>query len=105
MNRRDLLSGKPASQPTPPGSRGAEFYTNALLRTHEGREVRFYDDLIKDKIVAINFFYTQCEGTCPKSTMNLLSLQKALGDRLGRELFIYSITLKPHEDDVAALKM
>jgi protein SCO1/2 len=37
-------------------------FPNTVLRTHEGRDVRFYDDLIKDKIVLINFMYTNCQG-------------------------------------------
>ncbi|HET9395513.1 MAG TPA: SCO family protein, partial [Nitrospiraceae bacterium] len=104
MNRRDLITGTAPEKPVRSASRGPEFYTNARLRTHEGREVRFYDDLIKGKIVTINFMYTQCEGVCPTSTMNLVKLQKALGDRVGRDIFFYSISLKPEEDDPAKLK-
>jgi protein SCO1 len=104
MNRRDLITGTAPEKPVRSASRGPEFYTNARLRTHEGREVRFYDDLIKGKIVTINFMYTQCEGVCPTSTMNLVKLQKALGDRVGRDIFFYSISLKPEEDDTAKLK-
>src|SRR5688572_8850866 len=106
MNRRDLITGTTSARrpARPSASRGPEFFTNSLLRTHDGREVRFYDDLIKDKVVAINFMYTQCEGICPKSTMNLVKLQKALGERVGREIFMYSISLKPEEDDTEKLK-
>src|SRR5688572_14082560 len=40
-------------------------FPNILLTTHEGKKVRFYDDLIKDKIVVINFMYVKCDGVCP----------------------------------------
>src|SRR5688572_5983016 len=40
-------------------------FPNVLLTTHEGKAVRFYDDLIKDKIVVINFMYVKCENVCP----------------------------------------
>jgi len=102
MKRRALLTGEPA--PRPSASLGPDYYTNAVLRTHEGREVRFYDDLMKDKIVAINFIYTWCENTCPLSTANMARVQKALGARVGRDVHMYSFTLKPWQDDVAALK-
>jgi protein SCO1 len=76
----------------------ARYFPNFELTTHEGKKVRFYDDLIKDKIVVINFMYAQCEGICPGITMNLSKVQKILGDRVGRDIFMYSITLKPEED-------
>jgi len=85
-------------------SLGPDYYTNAVLRTQDGEEVRFYDDLVKDKIVAINFIYTQCEGACPLTTSNLMKAHKLLGARAGRDIHMYTITLKPWEDDPAALK-
>ena len=78
-------------------------FPNVVLTTHEGKKVRFYDDLMKDKIVLINFMYVKCEGICPGTTANLVKVQKLLGDRVGRDIFMYSITLKPEEDTPAAL--
>jgi len=71
---------------------------NVVLTTHEGEEVRFYDDLVKDKFVTINMVYTSCKATCPLTTANLVRVQKMLGDRVGRDLFMYSITLDPEHD-------
>ena len=79
-------------------------FPNVMLYTHEGKSVRFYDDLIKGKLVVINMMYAQCDGVCPKSTMNLQHVQNALGDRVGRDIFMYSITLKPEHDTPAVLK-
>lgn len=79
-------------------------FPNVLLTTHEGRKVRFYDDLVKDKIVLINFMYVKCEGVCPGITANLTKFQKLLGNRMGRDIFMYSFTLKPEEDSPAVLK-
>lgn len=80
-------------------------FPNVTLTTHDGKKVRFYDDLLKDKIVIINFMYIRCQGTCPGTTANLVKVQKLLGDRVGKDIFMYSITLKPEEDtakDLAA---
>jgi len=82
----------------------AGYFPNVVLRTHEGKSVRFYDDLIRGKIVVINFMYANCKGICPAMTMNLMKVQEALGSRIGRDIFMYSITLKPQEDDSVALK-
>lgn len=79
-------------------------FPNVLLTTHEGEKVRFYDDLIKDKIVVINFMYVKCEGVCPGITANLARLQKLLGRRLGRDIFMYSFTLKPEQDSAEVLR-
>ena len=73
-------------------------FPNVTLTTHEGKRVKFYDDLLKDKIVLINFMYVKCQGTCPGTTANLLNVQKLLGKRVGKDIFMYSITLKPEED-------
>jgi protein SCO1/2 len=73
-------------------------FPNVTLTTHKGQKVKFYDDLIKDKIVIINFMYVKCEGICPGTTANLVKVQKLLRDRIGKDIFMYSITLKPEED-------
>ena len=73
-------------------------FPNVTLTTHEGKKVKFYDDLLKDKIVIINFMYVKCNGTCPGTTANLVKVQKLLGNRVGKDIFMYSITLKPEED-------
>src|SRR5258707_6762602 len=73
-------------------------FPNVVLTTHEGEQVRFYDDLVKDKFVTINMVYTSCKATCPLTTANLVRVQKMLGDRVGRDLSMYSITLDPEHD-------
>lgn len=73
-------------------------FPNVTLKTQDGQEVRFYDDLVKGKTVVVNFMYTTCDGICERGTANLLQLQKTLGDRLGKDVFIYSITLTPEID-------
>ena len=77
---------------------------NVPLVTHEGKKVRFYDDLVKGKIVTMNFFYTRCDEICPGVTANLAQVQKKLGADVGSKLFMYSLTLKPEEDDVEAIR-
>jgi protein SCO1/2 len=66
--------------------------------------VRFYDDLLKDKIVLLNFMYVKCEGVCPGITANLVKVQRLLASRMGRDVFMYSLTLKPEEDTPQVLR-
>jgi protein SCO1/2 len=83
---------------------GEDYFPDATFTTHDGRSVRFYDDLIKGKIVAINLIYTTCEYACPLETAKLAQVQRLLGDRMGRDIFFYSITIDPEHDTPAVLK-
>jgi protein SCO1/2 len=83
---------------------GASYFPNIPLITQDGERVRFFDDLIKDKVVAINFMYTACPDTCPVETARLLQVAKLLGDRLGKDVFFYSITIDPEHDTPEVLK-
>jgi protein SCO1/2 len=73
---------------------------NIPLVTHEGRRVLFYDDLVRNKNVSMNFFYASCDEICPLVMANLAKVQRLLGKQVGRELYMYSFTLKPAEDTV-----
>jgi protein SCO1/2 len=78
---------------------------NVPLLTHNRRAVNFYDDLIRDKTVLLNFFLVQCtDGKCPLATATLRHVQDELGERMGRDVFIYSITLQPQLDTPDILK-
>lgn len=79
-------------------------FPNVTLRTHEGKQVRFYDDLLKDKTVVINFMYTSCKETCPLTTAHLVKVQKLLGQQVGRDIFMYSFTIDPKRDSPAVLR-
>lgn len=90
---------------SPAGSRwDADYFPNIPLTTHDGRTVYFFDDLIKNKVVAINFIYTTCSDTCPLETAQLTRVQDILGQRLGKDVFFYSITIDPANDTVEALR-
>ncbi len=68
-------------------------FPNLPLLTHEGKLVRFYDDVLKDKIVLINFTYVDCKGICPGMTENLKKVYNDFGDRMGKDVFMYSFSL------------
>jgi protein SCO1 len=109
MNRRSLFFAGAATALAPfvarPAARaqvthqfGEAWFTNVPMQTHEGKTVRFYDDLLKGKVAMINFMFTECDGVCPGMTQNLADVQALLGDRVGREIFMYSISIDPTND-------
>ena len=67
---------------------------NVELKTHKGSTIRFYDDLVRGKVVMINMMYADCEGICPMMTANLVQVQERLGSRIGKDIFMYSISLR-----------
>ena len=83
---------------------GEDYFPNIELTTQDGEDVRFFDDLIKDKIVAINFIYTTCPDSCPLETAQLVTVQNILGDRVGKDVFFYSISIDPETDTPEVLK-
>ncbi|AYC31191.1 SCO family protein [Pseudomonas cavernae] len=99
-------AGKGLEQTAPAAPRpdNAGYFPNVRLYTHEGKAVRFYDDLIRNKVVAINMMYTACGDRCPTMTANLLAVQRMLGERAGRDVFMYSLTLQPELDTPEVLK-
>lgn len=80
------------------------YIPNVELVTDNNERVFFYDDLVKGKVVMINFIFTSCGGVCPLTTVNLAEVQNGFGDRLGRDIFMYSITLDPDTDTPEVLK-
>ena len=79
-------------------------FPNVILTTQEGKRVRFYDDLIAGKIVAINFIYAHCEFSCPLETARLAQVRQLLDARMGKDIFFYSISIDPSHDTPAVLK-
>lgn len=74
------------------------YFTDLKLRTHEGKVVRFYTDILKDRVVLIHFFYTNCKTVATLQTKVLSDLQPLLGDRLGKDIFLVSISVDPARD-------
>ena len=97
-----ILGGMPVLSNASPW--GANYFPNVILTTHEGKEVRFFDDVIKDKVVAINFIYTHCPDTCPLETAQLVRVQNIMGDRMGKDVFFYSISIDPERDTPEVLR-
>ncbi|WP_044875191.1 SCO family protein [Pseudomonas sp. LFM046] len=94
----------PRHPPHASGPWGRDYFPNPELIDQNGRHVRFFDDLIEGKVVAINFIFTSCGDSCPLETARLRQVQKILGDRVGRDLYFYSISIDPIHDTPDVLK-
>ncbi|HXH41181.1 MAG TPA: SCO family protein [Thermoanaerobaculia bacterium] len=88
----------------PKDSGAAHYFANLKLTDQNGRRVDLSQDLMKGKVVAINSFFASCQGSCPMMSKTFQSVQEKLGDRIGRDVFLISITVDPANDTQAALK-
>ena len=94
-----LPSSGPDIVPTKTATPSGERFPNLPLVTHRGEQVHFYDDVIRgNKINIINMMYTQCPDVCGGTLVNMARVQSLMGDRMGRDVFMYSITLDPRQD-------
>ena len=110
-----LLAGVPAIAATgvaavgrPDGTRRtgkhSDRFPNLTLRTHDNVPVRLYDDLVKNRVVLVNFMYTQCTERCPVVGANLREVHRRLGARMGRDIHMLSISLTPETDTPKVLR-
>jgi protein SCO1 len=86
------------------GSSAEKHFTDVMLVNQDGEKMRFYSDLLQGKTVIINSFFATCQGSCLPITRNLEKVQEALGDRLGKDARIISISVDPTVDTPAELK-
>jgi cytochrome oxidase Cu insertion factor (SCO1/SenC/PrrC family) len=83
---------------------GADYFPNVKLTDQDGKQHRFFDDLIKGKVVSINLIFTSCSSSCGLETARIAEVSRLLGDRLGKDVFFYSISIDPLNDTPAELK-
>ena len=81
-----------------------KYFTDVELINQDGKKVRFYSDVLKGKTVIVNAFFTSCTSVCPPMNRNMEKIQEALGDRVGRDVFLVSMTVDPENDTPARMK-
>jgi protein SCO1/2 len=81
-----------------------QHFPNVSLLTQDKKAVHFYDDMIKNKIVIIQFMYANCDGLCPMTTPNLAKVQKELEKRAPHKVSMISISVDPVHDTPQVLK-
>jgi protein SCO1/2 len=94
---------------TVPESNGQEepakaYFTDVVLVNQNGQEMRLFSDLIRGRTVIIIPFFTSCTGACPTMNQNLAKIQERLGDRLGKDAYMISISVDPVTDTVPKLQ-
>ena len=81
-----------------------KYFTDVELISQNGEKMRFYTDLLEGKVVIINSFFGTCQGFCLPINHKLERVQQALGEHMGKDVRIISITVDPTVDTPANLK-
>jgi cytochrome oxidase Cu insertion factor (SCO1/SenC/PrrC family) len=99
-----VIDGILARREEPRESQAQHYFTDVPLIDQDGATMRLYSDLLKGKTVVINSFFTSCEGSCPVMAAAFVEIQKALGDRLGKDVNLISVSVDPETDTPRRLK-
>jgi protein SCO1 len=77
---------------------GEGYFPNAVVYDQNGRALKFYDDVIKNKIVVVSFIFAKCHDLCPLTTARLAEVRHRLGDVVGRDVTFVSVSIDPEND-------
>lgn len=95
----------PMPAPQPQANKAAQSYFGEIpLVDQDGTTRRLYSDLIQNKVVVIDFMFTSCTGACPIMSNNFAKIQDWLGDRLGKDVYLLSVSVDPANDTPAKMK-
>ena len=100
----------PAAAPSPSSEAKAgtrdprTYFTDTELVTQDGRRVRFYSEMLHERVVVLNVMYTSCKDACPLITRQLNEVRSDLGDLFGSKVQFVSITSDPARDTPRAMK-
>lgn len=100
----DPAHASPPAEADDADARARRYFTDTVLVTQDEKQVRFYSDVLKDRVVVINFIFTRCEFACPLLTAKLTRIRDALGPRFGKEIQFVSISVDPKFDTPEALR-
>ena len=74
------------------------------LVNQDGERLKFQSDAIGKKQVVMDFIFTTCTTICPIQSAIFAKLQDLLGERLGKEVALLSVSVDPMTDIPARLK-
>jgi cytochrome oxidase Cu insertion factor (SCO1/SenC/PrrC family) len=97
------LSTGPAQAKRPDEQTSRDYFTDLALINQEGQRVRFYSDVLKDRVVLISFIYTNCKDACPLVMHRLSQVRDQLGEAFGKRVFFVSLSVDPARDTPQAL--
>jgi protein SCO1/2 len=99
-----LYGGKGAEKDDIEGKPTRVKLHDPTLVDQDGKKVKFASDVVGDRFVVVDTFYTTCTQICPILSAIFMDLQDLLGSRQGREVVLVSLTVDPVTDIPPRLK-
>lgn len=100
-----VLVSDPEAPESPDGNAEAKnYFTDVELIDQDGNALRLYSDLLRNRTVVIDCFFSSCTGVCPVLNQKLTAIKQAFSEQMGKELIILSISVDPEVDTPARLK-
>lgn len=105
---KKVIDSRPVADHTPKtrkeNSQAKNYFTDVELLDQNGKPHRLYTDLMRGRVLVIDSFFSSCTGVCPVMNRQLTEVYKAFEDRMGKDLFLLSISVDPTVDTPERLK-
>lgn len=77
-------------------------FPNVMMVNQDGLGMSFYEGFVENKVVMLHFMSLRDEAHLP-ITRRMADVVAELGDKVGRDVFVYSITRDPDHDTPARM--
>ena len=81
-----------------------KYFTDLEVIDQNGRKLRFYSDVLKGRVVLINFIFTNCKDACPMATQKMIQVRSELAPAVRDDVWFVSISVDPERDTPGAMK-
>jgi cytochrome oxidase Cu insertion factor (SCO1/SenC/PrrC family) len=98
------MAGNTPTDKAASDAKARDYFSNVELIDQNGRSLKFYDEVLKDKIVVISFIFTNCQSACPLMTRNMMMIRDMLRADERRAIQFVSISIDPLRDSPSAMK-
>lgn len=94
----------PAADAAAAEEKARNYFTDLEVVDQNGKRMRFYSGVLKDRVVLINFVFTNCLDACPMMTKKLIQTRKLLVDAVKDDIWFVSVSVDPERDTPEAMK-
>ena len=94
----------PAHDSAAAEEKARNYFTDLEVVDQNGKRLRFYSDVLKDRIVLINFIFTNCQDACPLMTHKLKQVRSLMAESIKDQVWFVSISVDPERDTPEAMK-